>query len=209
MSKRERKIGLVASGLLACGLLMGLLTFRSTPAIAHVVPSPCDFTTGGGFVFTDKTITDGGNHANFGLVGGCKNGGFFGHVNFVDHDTTGMFAGLHVSSDTIDAYFEPAAGSNVRDICGTADTNNPMFPTVKFRARTEDNADPNPGGRGVDKFGLKLTATSGPLTGQSGVVVTTRLLAGGDIELHKHNPSTTGPSTPPDETTACGSDDSG
>src|SRR5260370_7689632 len=82
MSKRERKIGLVASGLLACGLLMGLLTFRSTPAIAHVVPSPCDFTTGGGFVITDKTITDGGNHANFGLVGGCKNGGCFGPDNF-------------------------------------------------------------------------------------------------------------------------------
>jgi hypothetical protein len=127
-------------------------------------------------------------------------------VNFVDHDTTGTFAGLHMSSDTIDAYFEPAAGSNVRDICGTADTNNPLFPTVKFRARTEDNGEP---GIGVDKFGLKLTATSGPLAGDSGVVITTRPLAGGNIQLHKPNPSTTGPSTPPDEITACGSDDSG
>ena len=194
--------------------MVGLLTFRSVPAIAHIVPSPCDFTTGGGFVITDNTANDGSNHhANFGLVGGCKNGGFFGHVNFVDHDTTNTVspvccAGLHVNGP-VSAYFEPAAGSNVRDLCGTADTNNPLFPTVKFRARTEDNADPNPGGRGVDKFGLKLTATSGPYTGQSGVVVTTRLLAGGDIELHKPNPSTTGPSTPPDETTACGSDDSG
>src|SRR5712692_5596776 len=209
MIKREKKIGkLVILALLSGGLLVGLLTLRSTPVFAHMVPNPCDFTTGGGFVITDKTLTDGSNHANFGLVAGCKHGGFFGHVNFVDHDTTGMFAGLHVSSDTIDAYFEPAAGSNVRDICGTADTNNPLFPTVKFRARTEDNADPNPGGRGVDKFGLKITATSGPFTGDSGVVVTTRLLAGGDIELHKPNPSTTGPSTTPSETTACGSDDS-
>src|SRR2546430_11574212 len=33
----------------------------------EVVPSPCDFTTGGGFV-----ITDNGNHANFRLVGGGK-----------------------------------------------------------------------------------------------------------------------------------------
>src|SRR5712692_5929170 len=120
MSKRERKIGLVASGLLACGLLMGLLTFRSTPAIAHVVPSPCDFTTGGGFVITDRTLTDGGNHANFGLVGGCKNGGFFGHVNFVDHDTSGLFAGLHVSSDNITAYVDTFPTSRYRDICGTA-----------------------------------------------------------------------------------------
>src|SRR6266481_3367463 len=202
MRKRERNLGLVVSGLLASGLFLGLLMLRSTPVYAHVVPSPCDFTTGGGFVLTNS-----GNHANFGLVGGCKNGGFFGHVNFVDHDTTGYFAGLHVSSDTIDAYFEPAAGSNVRDICGTADTN--RYGTVKFRARTEDNADPNPGGIGVDKFGLKITGVSPPFTGLSAVVVSTRLLKGGDIELHKPNPSTTGPSTPPDEITACGSDDSG
>jgi hypothetical protein len=32
---------------------------------------------------------------------------------------------------------------------------------------------------------------------------------GGDIELHKANPSTTGPSIPPSEFTACGGDDSG
>jgi len=191
MSKKERKIGqLVVFTLLSGGLLVGLLTFRSVPAIAHIVPSPCDFTTGGGFV-----ITGNGSHANFGLVGGCKNGGFFGHVNFVDHDTTNAVnsvccAGLHVNGP-VSAYFEPFAGSNVRDLCGTADTN--LFGTVKFRARTEDNTDPNPGGRGVDKFGLKITATSGPFTGDSGVVVTTRLLAGGDIELHKPNPSTTGP----------------
>jgi hypothetical protein len=203
MSKRERKIGqLRILALLLGGLMVGLLTFRSIPVYAHVVPSPCDFTTGGGFVLTDS-----GNHANFGLVGGCKNGGFFGHVNFVDHDTTGIFAGLHVSSDTIDGYFEPFAGSNVRDICGTADTN--RFGVVKFRARTEDNADPNPGGRGVDKFGLKLMGVSPPYTGMSAVVVTTRLLAGGDIELHKPNPSTTGPNPPPGEIAACGSDDSG
>jgi hypothetical protein len=202
MRKNENTLAGLASALLAGGLLMATLMIRPTTVKAHIVPSPCDFTTGGGFVLTDS-----GNHANFGLVGGCKNGGFFGHVNFVDHDTTGIFAGLHVSSDSINAYFEPAAGSNVRDICGTADTN--LFGTVKFRARTEDNADPNPGGRGVDKFGLKLTGVSPPYTGMSAVVVTTRLLAGGDIELHKPNPSTTGPSVAPNEITACGSDDSG
>lgn len=196
MSKKERALGqLVISGLLSGTLLLVIVVCRTTPAIAHIVPSPCDFTTGGGFVLTDS-----GNHANFGLVGGCKNGGFFGHVNFVDHDTTGPFAGFHLSSDTIDGYFEPFAGSNVRDICGTADTNT-AFGTVKFRARTEDNADPNPGGAGVDKFGLKIT-TSG---GVGMVVVTTRLLEGGDIELHKPNRSTMGPTVPPDEITACGS----
>src|SRR6201984_1134633 len=173
MSKQARRVTGSISMLVAAGLPFTVLLCKSPPVLrAHIVPSPCDFTTGGGFV-----ITDNGNHANFGLVGGCKNGGFFGHVNFVDHDTTGTFAGLHVNSDSIDAYFEPAAGSNIRDICGTADTN--LFGTVKFRARTEDNADPNPGGQGIDKFGLKLTGVSPPYAGVSAVVVTTRLLAGG------------------------------
>lgn len=199
MSERGNRVGKLLSALVAAGILVAALVFRTEPSEAHIVPSPCDFTTGGGFV-----ITDSGNHANFGLVGGCKNGGFFGHVNFVDHDTSGTFAGLHVSSTSIDGYFEPFAGSNVRDICGTANTN--LFGTVKFRARTEDNGEP---GIGVDKFGLKLTGVSPPFTGQSAVVVSTRLLAGGNIQLHKPNPSTTGPSTPPNEITACGSDDSG
>src|SRR5258708_38849223 len=68
MNKRERQIGhLAVFGLLSGGLILALLTFRSAPAIAHVVPSPCDFTTGGGFVITDPTPTDGSKHANFGL----------------------------------------------------------------------------------------------------------------------------------------------
>src|SRR4029077_7610571 len=134
MSKKRTKITKLVSTFFVGALLVSVLTFKDAPvAKAHIVPSPCDFTTGGGFVLTDS-----GNHANFGLVGGCKNGGFFGHVNFVDHAPSGTFARAHVGSDTIDAYFEPVAGSNVRDICGTADTNNPLFPTVKFRARTED-----------------------------------------------------------------------
>src|SRR2546430_5458388 len=167
----------------------------------EVVPSPCDFTTGGGFV-----ITDNGNHANFGLVGGCKHDGFFGHLHFVDHDTSGIFAGLHVRSESIDGYFEPVPGSNVRDICGTADTN--LFGTVKFRARTEDNSDPSPG-RGVDKFGLKLTGVSPPYTGVTGLVITTRVLAGGAIALPKPKRSDTRPRPPPDENTPRGSGGSG
>ncbi|TLY78790.1 MAG: hypothetical protein E6K41_13700 [Gammaproteobacteria bacterium] len=204
MSKERRTITRLVLTLVVTGFLASVAIFTGIPAAkAHIVPFPCDFTTGGGFV-----ITDNGYHANFGLVGGCKHDGFFGHVNFVDHDETGEYAGLHVSSDSIDAYFEPAPGSNVRDICGTADTN--LFGTVKFRARTEDNSDPSPGdGRGVDKFGLKLTGVSPPFTGISAVIVSTRVLAGGHIELHKPNPSNTGPSTPPDEISACGSDDSG
>jgi len=35
---------------------------------------------------------------NYLAASACKHGGYFGHVNFVDHDTSGFFAGLHVSS---------------------------------------------------------------------------------------------------------------
>src|SRR5919109_3998009 len=148
MSKERRLVARLLPIFLAVGVIVSTAIFMgSRVAKAYVVPSPCVVTTGGGYV-----ITDNGYNGNFGLVGGCRNGGFYGHVNFLDHDASGDFAGLHLSSDTIDAYFEPASGSNVRDICGTADTN--LFGKVKFRARTEDNADPNPGGPGVDKFGL-------------------------------------------------------
>jgi hypothetical protein len=196
MNKRGIKIGQLAIlAVLAGGLLVGMLTLRSTPVYAHVVPVPCDFTTGGGFV-----ITDNGNHANFGLVAGCKNGGFFGHVNFVDHDTTGIFAGLHVSSDQITAYVDPFPTSKYRDICGTADTN--LFGQVYFRVRTLDGGEP---GIGVDRFGIELTGISPPYTGVHAVVVSTRYLAGGNIQLHKPNPSTTGPSlTDAQITAACG-----
>jgi hypothetical protein len=201
MNNTLKKLEHIAvSGLFMSALLMAPLTFQSAPALAHVIPTPCDFTTGGGFVLSDS-----GNHANFGLVGGCKNGGFYGHVNFVDHDTAGFFAGLHVDSVSIDGYFERFPGSGERDICGTARTNlpPPNNTGIKFRARTEDNGEP---GAGVDRFGLKLT---NPSTGESAVVVSTRFLAGGNIQLHKPNPSNIGPSVPPDEITACGSDDSG
>src|SRR5437899_597918 len=134
MNKRTKSIvPMLITGLLTGLLLVAMLGFKSTPVYAHVVPSPCDFTTGGGFVITDNS-----NHANFGLVAGCKHGGFFGHVNFVDHDTTGMFAGLHVSSDQITAYVDPFPPSKYRDICGTADTN--LFGNVYFRVRTLDVA---------------------------------------------------------------------
>ncbi len=202
MSKREkRQINqLFALAALSAVLFAGLLMFRSTPVYAHQVPMPCDFTTGGGFVITDKTFTDGGNHANFGLVAGCKNGGFFGHVNFVDHDTMGMFAGLHVSSDQITAYVDPSPTSRYRDICGTADTN--LFGQVYFRVRTFDGGNPS---IGVDRFGIELTGISPPWTGAHAVVISTRFLAGGNITLHKPNPSTTGPNLTEDQiTAACG-----
>src|SRR6266446_3240011 len=196
MSKKERKIGqLLVLALLSGALLVGLLTLRSTPVYAHMVPSPCDFTTGGGFVFKDD-----GNRVNFGIVGGCKNGGFFGHVNVVDH---GFNPHAHLNGP-VTAYFNPFPNgpSGYRDLCGTGRLNDGS--TVKFRVRTKDNGEPG----GDDRFGVKVS---------NGYLLTTRELGpsgptggGGNIQLHKHNPSNTGPYLTEDQiTAACGGDDSG
>src|SRR5579863_9803237 len=94
----------VAAGI----VLVGLLLMTSGLANAHIIPKPCDFTTGGGFVLNDANA-----HANYGLVAGCKHHAFFGHVNFIDHNIE-----LHVSSLTITGYTKLRTVDNRRDICG-------------------------------------------------------------------------------------------
>ncbi len=221
MNERAKRISRLISALVTGGLVLAtLVVFRSVPARAWnttggEVPSPCDFTTGGGFIliapgtaFNAAGLPESDQNANFGLVGGCKNGGFFGHVNYVDHNN-----GLHVSSDSITGYVNPCPGcslpeaNNARDICGTADATDPSsgqnFGTVLFRVRTidaEQQSSPPP----KDKFGIELRTLDDSTTVY---LVPTRCLAsdsptgdvttcssvnpgGGDIELHKHNPST-------------------
>jgi hypothetical protein len=152
------------------------------------VPLPCDFVTSGGFVRTDL-----GAMANFGSHGGCKLGGFWGHVNYVDHTN-----GYHIDSVEITGYLTPTdASSRTRDICGWARTNGPSDPQpLMFRVRLIDNGEPGI----ADQFGIRLS---------NGYVVSTRLLnngmgGGGNVQLHKDNPSTTGPSPVPTEAQMCG-----
>src|SRR2546422_8247919 len=82
--KTNKKISVIGpilgAALLAGGLLLALQASRPTPVYAHEVPSPCDFTTGGGFILiapgtASSPLAETGHKANFGLVGGCKNGG--------------------------------------------------------------------------------------------------------------------------------------
>ena len=170
-------------------LVAAALVLSSDPARAHFVPIPCDFITSGGFVFTDP-----GAMANFGAHGGCKNGQFWGHVNYVDH---GGFSGVvpyHVDSIEITGYLMDTGFPTARDICGIARTN--AGETVRFRVRLEDNGEP-----GInDRFGIRLS---------NGYLVTARRLAnggpgGGNVQLHGPNPSTTAPIPVPDEATMCG-----
>ena len=166
----------------------GMMFITSVPLMAHYVPIPCDFITSAGFVFTDAGIM-----ANFGAHGGCKNGAFWGHVNYVDH---GGFAGqvpYHVDSTEITGYLWDPAFPNARDICGWARSN--AGETLRFRVRLEDNGEPGTN----DRFGIRLS---------NGYLVTARLLnngegGGGNVQLHMPNPSTTAPFPPPDEATMC------
>lgn len=152
---------------------------------AHFVPVPCDFITSGGFVFTDL-----GDKANFGAHGGCKNGHFWGHVNYVDHGP-----GMHVDSIEITGYLIDPAIPNARDICGIARVEQGVE-TVSFRVRLVDNGEPGTS----DEFGIRLS---------NGYHVSTRLLGGGgpgggNVQIHDPNPSTVGPTPAPAEWEMCG-----
>jgi hypothetical protein len=144
------------------------------------VPSPCDFITGGGFVLTGS-----GAEANFGAHGGCKDGAFWGHVNYVDH---GGFAGAvpyHVDSTEITAYGGQSA-STAREICGFATTNANEPQPVQFRVKMVDNGEPGTN----DTFGIVLS--NGYLL--NSVPLNNGGPGGGNIQLHKPNQSGITPS---------------
>src|SRR5260370_6267664 len=98
---------------------------------------PCDFLTGGGFIFHN------GNKANFGVGGGCKDGTpTWGHLEYIDHGS-----GLNVHWPSITAYIEVESGYDsrgkpigVRGICGKARTN--LYGDVDFLVRARDAGEP-------------------------------------------------------------------
>lgn len=182
----------------AAGLAALALTLAQHQATAH--EAPCDFLTGGGFIFTTASGAHEDAKANFGVGGGCKHGEpTWGHLQYIDHGT-----GLNVHWTSITAYLvegdvpgdtssDPRTGqpTGTRLICGTARTNH--YGDVDFMVRASDQGEP---GRD-DEFDLRLA--------QGGVVIYTTENepgapnklggggpGGGNIQLHKPNPSTTG-----------------
>jgi hypothetical protein len=119
-------------------------------------------------------------------------------VNYIDHGYSPNPG--HFRSLTITAYLANFADSGpekdpkrtgTREICGTGTTNQPGYPLVDFRVEVADRGEPGHN----DTFKIRL--------GVGGVVIystygdrDTRLGAGGpgggNIQLHKPNPSTTG-----------------
>ncbi len=208
MSERAKRICKVTSGLVVVALavtsaVLVVGTATAPPVKAWATP-PCDFLTGGGWIVYN------GNKANFGVAGGCKHGSpTWGHLEYIDHGT-----GLNVHWTSITGYFfwddgtgtDPKTGqpTGTRKICGTARTNNPAFPDVNFAVRAKDAGEP-----GVnDQFDIRLTDSTGTIVYYDTTDKTVGGCfphylgsyapcapgdgGGGNIQLHKPNPSTSG-----------------
>lgn len=140
-------------------------------------PPPCDFLTGGGYIF--NSLNDNAR-ANFGVGGSCKTGGdahgLWGHLEYVDH---GGFLGVspfNVHWNTITAY--SFVDPSTRMICGTARTNLPSpNDTVNWVVTATDNEG------STDMFMIQVV---GPTMSYS---TGDETLAGGVIEIHKPNAS--------------------
>ncbi|HUQ29138.1 MAG TPA: post-COAP-1 domain-containing protein [Usitatibacter sp.] len=157
------------------GALVALAIFIPTHAGAHMVQAPCDSITSGGYV-----LKHAGEWANFAAHGGCKNGDFWGEVNFVDHEFK-----FHLKSTQITGYLFDPARPNSRDICGRARVNDSAN-EVSFRVHLEDNGEPGTS----DKFGIVIDNWNAP---ERFYIVSSRALGGGlgggNVQLHKGNRS--------------------
>jgi len=117
-----------------------------------------DFVTGGGWI----TGTPSGERGTFGVAGGIKNGGLWGHLTYIDHGP----GGPKVKGTGVTAY--TVVNATTRHIEGTADINGR---SGFYQVDVSDNGEP---GRN-DTFNLQLSDgyhASGSL-------------AGGNIQLHK------------------------
>jgi hypothetical protein len=181
-----------------CAVATAAVLATTTVQRASAWEFPCDFLTGGGYILTTGSGIHAEAKANFGVGGGCKHGSpTWGHLEYQDHGN-----GLNTHWLTITAYLLEAEGDTSSDpktgqptgtrlICGTARTN--LYGEVDFMVRASDQGEPGTS----DEFDIRLS--------RGGVVVYSTenepgapnklgggFGGGGNIQLHKPNPSTTG-----------------
>ena len=122
---------------------------------------PCgsqDFVTGGGYITTGTN-----KKSNFAVAGGIKNNAGWGHLTYIDHGTGMKVHGTGVTSYEI-------INKTTRRIKGTAKLDNNT--NITYTATVSDAGEP-----GInDTFRLQLS---------NGYDTATRLLSGGNIQLHK------------------------
>lgn len=172
------------------GLAIAVLVVTGSPVRASIPGGgeiPCDFVTGGGWIVgSGSSSLAAGVKANFGVGGGVKNGAFWGHLEYNDHSTSPP---MRVHGTGVTGYFL-GAGPNERVITGTARINGVAGFT--YAVEVTDNAEP---GRGIDEFSISLSDgyAAGSEYGDGPI-------GGGNIQLHKGNPS----NTPPAPSTCAG-----
>ncbi len=126
-------------------------------------PPACqDFVTGGGWI----SGTPSGAKGNFGVAGGIKNGAFWGHLTYLDHDGNGP----KVKGTGVTGY--ERVDATTRRIRGTAEVNGQGGFT--YEVLVADRGEP---GR-TDEFILRLS------NGYEAAGV----LRGGNIQLHENCP---------------------
>ena len=180
-----RKVTSLTS-LLGVASLVGVATLvlAGGPASAQ---STCDFLTGGGYI-----IRPSGAKANFGVAGGCKGGSpTWGHLEYTDRGE-----GLQVKWTSITGYFFDSVGAGMdhqptgtRFVCGTARTN--QFGDVDWVVRAMDSGEPGTS----NVFSIQLSHGETLLYStfpDPDVTIGGRRNGGGNIQLHKPNPSTSG-----------------
>jgi hypothetical protein len=174
-------------------LIGGLVLVAVTPASAWQVAA--DFITGGGYFFIGQNAFGGstfgcatfGSFANFGWHGGVKNGQFWGNGNYLDHG-----CGLHVHNTQVRDYICVSGpcpstthqDTGTREVCGNATSN--FGPVAYYRVRMNDT---EPESAKQDKFGISLYDANFTHV----YIAQGAPIRGGNIELHKGNPSNTAP----------------
>jgi hypothetical protein len=182
------RIRILAAALCALGAALAL-ALGGRPLSAQ--QQPCDFLTGGGYIFPTGPAT--GAKATLATGGGCKNGSglgtppapYWGHLEYQDKAASLKVHGTSITGYMVDTVFFP--DPNARLICGTATT---ASGNVTFIVRAKDMGEPG----SSDEFDIQLqgavaysTFTTGAphqLGGGTG--------GGGNILLHKPNNSNTG-----------------
>jgi hypothetical protein len=179
---------------LAPGIAALALALASGSVSAQTCSPSGDFVTGGGFIIPNLAT---GDHANFGVGGGCKNGLLWGHLEYIDHGADLKVHGTSITGysrgapDTTDSHGRPLG---TRFICGTARTNQ-SYGDVNFVVQAKDAGEPGD----MDEFDITLSSQGFPPV----IVYSTVTMpifphklnngegGGGNIQLHTLNPSTT------------------
>lgn len=170
----------------AAVFIAGILQLFTTDGASAQQCEDSDFVTGGGWILPDGNVK-----ANFGVAGGCRNGSFFGHLEYVDHGSglapttpfrvhgTGVTGYFSVGVDGVGPNGQP---TGTRDITGTAEINGVAGFT--YCVEVTDNGE-GESGTG-DLFTIQLS-NGYSATGTLGGVGP----GGGNIQLHKGTPPPT------------------